>query len=133
MKKFSIRDVIIFVVLLVINLMFFNLTASNSLIDIFLLVQIPVFLAGFLLSPSKALVFGLILPLLSYYIFDYPETLPYTVILSMEFATYAFIASFLNKRHKINVFISQIVSMLVGRIVSGAVVFILVTVSMLRK
>lgn len=132
MRNIKLRDLIIFILLLLLSVLSYYVSKDRaSLIDLFLIVQIPVFLAGFFLSPTKALIFGLIVPFVSSYLFGYPVDRAYTIISSFEFGSYAFTASLLNKKYKINVLISQIISMVVGRVVSGIVVFVLVSGSMI--
>lgn len=93
--------------------------------------HIPVFLCGFLCGwPYGALV-GFIAPLLRFVLFGMPVLMPMGVSMAFELATYGLVSGlFYQKLPKrgINIYLSLIVAMLVGRAVWGVVRFVLASV-----
>lgn len=91
---------------------------------IFLPMHIPVLLAGFLMGgPSGALV-GIVTPILSSMLTGMPQ-IPILYFMIIELGAYGFIAGFTFKTLKLNVYVSLIVSMLVGRLFLAVGVFAL--------
>ncbi len=89
---------------------------------IFLPMHIPVLLAGFFLgAPSGALV-GVITVLLSAALTGMPQV-PITYFMMFELAAYGFAAGFLYKTLKLNVYISLVGAMIIGRLILAAAVF----------
>ena len=93
--------------------------------NIFLPMHIPVLLGGFLLSPIYALLVGMLTPILNNLLTGMPPLFPMTLIMVFELGVYGFVASYLYKRLRVPVILSLLISMIVGRIVSGVVVYIL--------
>jgi len=90
--------------------------------------HIPVLLCGFLCGPRLGLLVGFTAPLLRSFLFSMPVMFPMAVSMSLELAVYGFAAGLLYQflPHKsISVYISLIISMLCGRLVWGAVSYIL--------
>ncbi|WDC85416.1 hypothetical protein PL321_08825 [Caloramator sp. mosi_1] len=56
-----------------------------------------------------------------------PPIYPVAVAMAFELATYGFVSGYLYKRRKINLFVSLIVAMFLGRLVSGIANYILLT------
>jgi riboflavin transporter FmnP len=85
---------------------------------LFLPMHIPVLLAGFLIGPVSGIAVGLIAPGLSHLLTGMPPT--YAVpLMSLELPIYGLIAGLCYRRLKLNVYISLISAMLVGRIMFG--------------
>lgn len=127
MKRVNIRDVSIFIILLILGLISFKYASLNiSLMEIFLITQVPIFFGGFFLDAPLALLLGLITPIAASYIFKFPVLFPDTLLLSFEYLTFGFVASKLNKKRKLSVLLSLFISMIIGRIISGIMVFIMV-------
>lgn len=84
--------------------------------------HIPVMLAGFLCGSWYGLLVGLLAPLLRFVIFGMPVIMPTGIIMSIELATYGLVVGLMYRllpKKKINVYLSLIISMLVGRIIWG--------------
>ena len=93
---------------------------------IFLPMHIPVLLGGFLLPPIYAFLLGILTPILNNLLTGMPPLFPMMVIMVFELAMYGFITSFLYRRLRTPMLISLILSMIIGRIVAGGVVYLLV-------
>ena len=88
--------------------------------------HIPVLLCGFLCGTPWGIGVGFIAPLLRSFILGMPAMFPKAFCMAFELATYGFIAGFLyNKlpKKKINVYVSLISAMVIGRLVWGFVMF----------
>lgn len=94
---------------------------------IFLPMHIAVLLGGLLLPPIYAFLLGMLTPILNSLLTGMPVLFPNALIMTFELAAYAFIVSYLYRKFKIPLLISLIISMIVGRIVAGGVVYILAT------
>jgi len=91
---------------------------------IFLPMHIPVLLAGFLVSAECGLIVGILAPALSHVLTGMPPT--YAVpLMSMELPLYGFVAGMAYRKLKLNVYISLIAAMLVGRLMFGFGLFLL--------
>jgi len=85
---------------------------------IFLPMHIPVLLAGFLIGPASGLVVGLLSPGLAHLITGMPPS--YAVpLMSLELPLYGLVAGLTYRRLHLNIFISLIVAMIVGRLMFG--------------
>lgn len=86
--------------------------------------HIPVLLCGFLCGPAWAAVVGAIAPLLRFALFGMPPLFPTGVAMCVELAVYGAVSGVLYcvlPRKAINVYVSLIAAMLLGRIVWGVV------------
>lgn len=86
--------------------------------------HIPVMLCGYFCGPLYGAVVGIIAPLLRFALFGMPVVMPTGIAMSFELATYGFVTGFLYKKlphKKINIYISLIAAMLLGRVVWGLV------------
>jgi len=91
---------------------------------IFLPMHIPVLLAGFLVGPGSGLIVGILAPGLSHMLTGMPPT--YAVpLMSLELPLYGLVAVLAYNRLKLNVYISLIAAMIVGRIMFGLGLLIL--------
>lgn len=98
---------------------FHQLGASGR---IFLPMHIPPLLAGFLLGPVSGVIVGVLAPALSYLLTGMPPT--YAVpLMSLELPMYGLVAGMAYKRLNLNIYISLIAAMLVGRIMFGLGLF----------
>ncbi|MDK2811559.1 MAG: hypothetical protein PWR27_2268, partial [Petroclostridium sp.] len=93
----------------------------------FLPMHIPVLLAGFVVSMPYAIAVGVVTPILSSLLTGMPPMFPVLPYMVFELAAYGAVASLLYRRLKLNVYISLVGSMIVGRIVSGIAVWVLAT------
>lgn len=88
--------------------------------------HIPVILCGFFCGGPWGLVVGFIAPILRSVVLGMPPMFPKAVCMAFELATYGFVAGILyNKlpKKKINVYITLIIAMVIGRLVWGVVMF----------
>ena len=89
--------------------------------------HIPVILCGFICGPVWGLAVGIISPLLRSMILTMPPIFPMAVCMAFELAAYGAISGLMHRllpRKKLYVYVSLIVSMLVGRLVFGAAMFV---------
>lgn len=90
--------------------------------------HIPVFIAGALLGPVAGLIIGALTPLLSSIFTGMPPLIPMLPIMFFELAIYGWVTGYLFRIKKLNIFVSLLISMLLGRIGCGIVVWFLVHV-----
>jgi riboflavin transporter FmnP len=91
---------------------------------VFLPMHIPVLLAGFLVGPASGLTVGLLSPLLSYLLTGMPPT--YAVpLMSLELPMYGLVAGIAYRRLHLNIYISLVLAMVVGRLMFGMGLFVL--------
>lgn len=93
--------------------------------------HIPVLLCGFIAGWPYGLVLGFIAPLLRFVLFGMPPIFPIGISMAFELATYGAAAGILYKLlpKKIPyIYVSLLSSMLIGRIVWGAVRFVIAAV-----
>ncbi len=90
--------------------------------------HIPVIICGYLCGAPWGLVIGFISPLFRSLIMSMPPLFPTALSMAFELATYGFMSGFLFKKlpkTNLYIYIDLIISMVAGRIVWGAVTFIL--------
>ena len=87
-----------------------------------------VFIAGALLGPFAGAVCGIVTPVLSAVFTGMPPFLPMLPVMVGELAAYGIVTGIMYYRNKINIFISIITAMLVGRAVHG-IIFALLMMS----
>ena len=80
--------------------------------------HIPVLICGFVLSCKYGLLVGVITPLLRHLIFGMPPLLT-AITMAFELGAYGFFSGMLYRKLKKNIYLSLILSMLVGRVVWG--------------
>lgn len=89
--------------------------------------HIPVLLCGFLLGPRYGLIIGVLTPILNSLLIGMPPIYPVGIAMALELAAYGFAAGFFHKNKRVNLFVSLIIAMLFGRIISGIANYILLT------
>ena len=90
--------------------------------------HIPVLLAGYVAGPFWALGVGFVAPLLRSVLFGMPAMVPDAIVMAFELATYGFCSGFLFgllPKKTPSIYISLILSMLLGRLVWGAVKYVI--------
>lgn len=90
--------------------------------------HIPVLLCGFVCGGPLGLVVGFIAPLLRYMLFGMPPIFPTGIAMAFELAIYGLAAGLLYKRlpkKTSYIYVSLILSMIIGRIVWGAAMFVI--------
>lgn len=86
--------------------------------------HIPVIMCGFVCGAPWGLAVGFIAPLLRSFILGAPTLFPKAVAMAFELATYGLMSGFLYRKlpkMKANIYISLVLSMIVGRLVWGLV------------
>ena len=86
--------------------------------------HIPVLLAGFLCGPWWALAVGAAAPLLRFLLFGMPPLFPLGLAMCFELATYGVVCGLLYRilpKKIVNIYVSLITAMLLGRMVWGTV------------
>ena len=86
--------------------------------------HIPVLLCGFLVGPFWGAVVGLIAPLLRFALFGMPKLFPTGIAMCAELAVYGAVSGLLYARlprKTVNLYISLVAAMLLGRVAWGAV------------
>ncbi|MEA4816280.1 MAG: ECF transporter S component [Lachnospiraceae bacterium] len=89
--------------------------------------HIPVLLCGFVCGPLYAMVVGFIAPILRSVVFGMPPMFPTASAMAFELAAYGAFAGIFYKalpKTNINVYIALVLSMFLGRLVWGAVMFL---------
>jgi riboflavin transporter FmnP len=82
---------------------------------IFLPMHIPVLICGFAIGPLAGVIIGLLAPFLSHLLTGMPPS--YAVpLMTMELPMYGLVAGIVYQRLKINIYISLIIAMIVGRL-----------------
>jgi len=92
----------------------------------FLPMHIPVLMAGFSLGLPMALLVGILTPILSSLLTGMPLIFPVLPFMILELGTYALGTSFLYRTKKWNVYVSLLVTMVLGRIAAMGAVWVLV-------
>ncbi|MBR2876832.1 MAG: ECF transporter S component [Clostridia bacterium] len=90
--------------------------------------HIPVMLCGYICSAPWGFIVGLTAPLLRSVILGMPPLFPTAVAMSFELAAYGFMTGYLFKKlpeKNVYIYINLVISMVVGRVVWGIVMFIL--------
>ena len=86
--------------------------------------HIPVLLCGFLTGPFWAAVIGLIAPILRFALFGMPPIFPTGAAMCFELAVYGAVCGLLYRRlprKNVNIYVSLVAAMLLGRIAWGIV------------
>ena len=88
--------------------------------------HIPVLLCGFFCGAPWGLVVGTIAPILRSFTLGMAPMFPTAFCMAFELAAYGFVAGWLNKmlpKKKVNVYVSLLVAMVIGRLIWGTVMF----------
>ncbi len=93
--------------------------------QVFLPMHIPVLLCGLILGPLYGLTVDFMTPLLNSLLTGMPPIYPVGISMALELAAYGLITGLLYKKTKLNLLVSLIAAMIIGRLVSGAANYIL--------
>ena len=88
--------------------------------------HIPVLLCGFFCGAPWGLAVGLLAPILRSFTLGMPPMFPTAFCMAFELAAYGFVSGWLHNKlpkSKINVYVSLLSAMVIGRLVWGAVMF----------
>lgn len=93
--------------------------------NIFLPMHIPVLIGAMFLGAEYGLIIGIITPILSSVLTGMPPTFPMLPIMILELGTYGFVSGLLTQKFKLNIYLSLVIAMIMGRISAGIVVYLL--------
>jgi len=128
MKKNSTKNLVLsglFLAMGIVLPMFAHLLGLGNNI---LPMHIPVLLCGFVCGWPFGLIVGFITPLINSLLTGMPPLFPVAVAMSLELATYGFMAGFLYKilpKKNLFVYLALVVSMIFGRIIWGAAMLLI--------
>lgn len=94
---------------------------------VFLPMQIPVIICGFLVGRRYGLICGLVVPLLSSVTTGMPPLFPVALTMSIELGAYGYVAGLLVK--KVNLYVALISAQIIGRMVGALGSFILLGIA----
>jgi thiamine transporter ThiT len=103
----------------------------NNAGSIFLPMHIPILIAGFLLEPKYSVMAGAAAPILSFLFTGMPPV-PYLYVMVLELAAYGLLISVFYNKLKLRMYMSLILGMLGGRIVSIIGTFLILHIIMAR-
>lgn len=84
--------------------------------------HLPVLLCGYFCGPLYGLFIGFVAPLLRFIMFGAPIIMPKGIAMAFELAAYGFFSGLFYRvlpKSKVNIYVSLILSMLIGRIIWG--------------
>lgn len=125
MKRSLTRDITLSGLFIALGLVLPMLSHMIAAGNVLLPMHIPILIAGFCLSLPCAAAVGIITPILSSLLTGMPLLFPVLPYMAFELLTYAVVANILYRKFKLNSYVSLIISMVAGRIVSSFVVWIL--------
>lgn len=132
MRKSTTKELILSALFVALGLVLPMLFHSIGAGSVFLPMHIPVLLAGFFLSVPYATLVGALTPILSSVLTGMPPMFPVLPFMVFELLTYGAVVSYMHNKVKANIFLSLIVAMIAGRIVSAIVVWILTSFFMAK-
>jgi len=117
--KWNMKNYLLFLFLLVIG------TALPVLIHglalryagkMFTPLHFPIFIGAMTLGGKSAVLLGVLIPLISYFLTGRPPLFPFGAAMMFEFAIFGLISSYLYKKRGINIYLALIAAMILGRI-----------------
>ncbi|MBN2851492.1 MAG: ECF transporter S component [Clostridia bacterium] len=116
----------IFIALGVVIPYIFHILGGPALGSVLLPMHIPVLLCGFICGKKHGFIVGLITPVLSYLVtgFTMPP-MPIVIYMIFELSAYGFFAGLIYEKTGKKVLLALLGSMVIGRIVKGAVTFLM--------
>lgn len=129
MKKLSVRNLVLSGLFLALGLLMPFLTGQIPQLGSKLLpMHLPVLLCGFIVGWPSGLAVGILTPLLRSILFGMPPMMPVALAMAFELAAYGFLAGLLYRllpKKNLFLYANLVMSMIGGRIVWGAVSYIL--------
>lgn len=105
------------------------LTGSNQQLgSVFLLMHLPILIAGLVLGFKYGFLVGLITPILRSLLVGMPPLFPFAVTMMFELAAYGFLIGLFYKllpKSPVYVYVSLIISLILGRIIFGIAAYII--------
>lgn len=131
--KISVRKLVLAAMFLALCMVLPFLTGQVPEIGSMLLpMHLPVLIAGFVLGAPYGALIGLIAPFLRFFIFGMPPIFPTGASMAVEMCVYGFAAGFcyrlFPKKHAF-VYVSLVLSMIVGRIAWGAAQYVFLMIN----
>ncbi len=126
--KFNVKQLVLSAMFLGIAYVLPYLTGNMLLGGMLLPMHIPVLLCGFVCGWPWGLAVGFIAPLLRSVLIGMPPMMPTALAMAFELAAYGMFAGMVYnalQKTTVNVYVSLIVSMLLGRVVWGVITFAL--------
>lgn len=127
MKNKSTNELVLSGLFIAIGLLLPTIFHAFGMGSTFLPMHIPVLIAGFTVSMPFAILIGALTPILSAVLTGMPPLFPVLPFMVFELAAYGGVTSLFYRKFKLNVYISLIAGMILGRIVSGMAVWVLAT------
>ncbi|MFV0498643.1 MAG: ECF transporter S component [Bacilli bacterium] len=94
--------------------------------NIILPMHIPIIIAGFTLKPKYAIIVGFTTPILSFLITGMPIFFPMLPIMVAELTTYTIAGWYFKQKMRVNIYLSLILTMIVGRTIAAIIAQILI-------
>lgn len=132
MKNKSVREIVLSGLFIAIGLLLPSIFHAFGAGSTFLPMHIPVIFAGFTVSLPFAVTVGVLTPFLSSVLTGMPPLFPVMPYMVFELAAYGAASSILYRKLKLNVYVSLIGSMIIGRIVAGIAVWVLASFFMAK-
>lgn len=134
MKKTITKNIVFSALFIAIGMILPFFTGQIPQIGSMLLpMHIPVFLCGLICGPWYGMIVGFILPLFRCAVFGMPILYPMAISMAFELMTYGFVAGFLYNISKwqciVSLYRSIIIAMVAGRVVWGAMQFLLLSIN----
>ena len=123
MKTKKITFSALFIALALILPQLFHIIGGPTAGAIFLPMHIPVILAGMLISWKHGGLIGVISPLLGFFILGMPQ-IPMLYLMIVELAVYGIIVGLLYKKFNLNIYLSLIISLIIGRLAKSGVILL---------
>lgn len=136
MNKFSTKNIAIAGMLIAMGIVLPFLTLNNpQLGNMFLLMHIPVLIAGFVLGWPLGLIVGFTTPILRHLFFQAPP-MPTALVMAFELATYGAVAGAFYKllpKKPLNIYLTLIIAMIAGRITYALINMVLLVSGSIEK
>lgn len=126
MKTYT-RKIVLSIILFFIALVIQSgIKVSPNFVTVLRPVHIVVILCGFLCGPIAAMILGFLIPPMSSMLFSVPAVFPAGLVTAFELAAYGFFTGYIYgfvRKNTVNIYVTMISSMLLGRLVLGAAMF----------
>lgn len=123
MRTFTTKKIVLAGMFIAIGIVLPFLTAGNpQLGNMFLPMHLPVLVAGYVVGWPLGLLVGFITPLLRSVMFGAPPLIPIALSMAFELAAFGAATGFFYRllpKKKINIYVTLVIAMVVGRVVSA--------------
>lgn len=105
----------------------FHAFGGKEVGSLFSPMHIPVLLCGLIVGPVMGTYIGLLTPILSFFITGMPPMAPPILpMMIFELVTYGLVSGLLFNKFKLNIFLSLLVSIVMGRVIYGIAMFVVI-------